>query len=87
MQMVLVARCRSVQTSCIHNQLCNICRIARLNAIAPEQRHLDMRFWSFIGTAPAPYMELHPQLLSVFPPRVIQEARLPTGPSSRLGSA
>ena len=45
-----------------------------------------MRFWSFTGIRPAPYFK-STHTLSVFPPRVIQKARPPTGPSLRLGMA
>jgi hypothetical protein len=83
MQMALVARCRSVQISCAHNRLCNICRIAWPNAIAPILWGLDMRFWSFTGVVQARIL-MSPIQESVFPPRGIQKARPPTGPSSRL---
>jgi hypothetical protein len=74
MQTVLVAKCRSVQTYCIYNRLCNICGIAWPKAIAPAQQHLDMRFWSFTGIF-QPRILILPIQESVFPPRGSQKAR------------
>jgi hypothetical protein len=81
----LVACCRSTLTSFVHCQRCNICRSAWLNIVA--QVGLAVRYALLVlhPDGQAAYFHLT-QTLSVFPPRTIQKARLPTGPSLRLGT-
>ena len=84
MQHCLVARCRSAQTFCIRGQPCNICRSAWLDVVAPVQTAFRYALLVLHRDCQAAYFELT-HTLSVFPPRAIQKARPPTGPSLRLG--